>query len=249
MGTILPSVILGVALASGASVPCPCDCDADGMTRASELVRGVNVALGRSDADTCPAIPGCAPGEPCAVAIGALVDCVDSALQGCSREATPTPTATPPPASDDASASALALLDDIAAAVCSGVLGTPGGSFSTSTTENGATLSCDSFTGHRGTVALTGFASSAEARAAFGEPGPDEEVVEIGGGTARILLRKPSCCPDGSLVDWAWARDCWLIEGSSFDDTSFELAPRPRQVVDEILQSELLEEFLSFCRD
>lgn len=213
----------------------------------AEVIRVVGIALERGRADTCPAIPGCLPGEDCAVGIDSLVSCVASALASCSpaRDPTATPTATP----DDAAPPALALADDVAERVCSGVLVTPGGSFATRAVESGAELSCASFTGHEGTVRLTGYASSADALAAFGQPGSAEEVLEIGGGTARILPTVPSCCPEGSLIDWAWVRDCWLVTGRSFDDTHFQLAPDPKQVVEEILGSPLLESFLSHCSD
>jgi hypothetical protein len=55
---------------------CAGDCDADGVVAVSELVRSVNIVLGRLPPSVCPAFA--------ATGIGDLVEAVAAALSGCS---------------------------------------------------------------------------------------------------------------------------------------------------------------------
>lgn len=79
--------VVGLALLAfcGAPAPsdaqiCPCDCNEDGFVRVDELVRGVNIAVGRAAAGVCPAAD---LDESGAVAVNELVRCVRAALDGC----------------------------------------------------------------------------------------------------------------------------------------------------------------------
>ncbi len=62
---------------------CVADCDADGVVRVDELVRGIQVALGRATFLACPAAD---PGRDTRVTIEELVAAVNSALHGCRTE-------------------------------------------------------------------------------------------------------------------------------------------------------------------
>jgi hypothetical protein len=91
---------------SATTTPLPCigDCDRDGVVTVDGLVLAVNIALGVSEVDDCPAIDGNADGE---ATVDELVAAVNAALEGCplpeptstpttpSPSATATPTATP----------------------------------------------------------------------------------------------------------------------------------------------------------
>ena len=76
--------------------PCVGDCNGNGQVGIGELILGVRIALGESDAEDCPAF------DP-PVSIGDLIRAVRAALNGCPAEpsrsatstATDTPTATP----------------------------------------------------------------------------------------------------------------------------------------------------------
>jgi len=59
---------------------CPGDCNDDREVQVNELVLGVNIALGRSDPETCPRMD---TGENSAVEIDELVRAVNAALIGC----------------------------------------------------------------------------------------------------------------------------------------------------------------------
>jgi hypothetical protein len=108
-------------------------------------------------------------------------------------------------------------------------------------------LYCDSFVGHYGSVSLIGFASPEEAMAAFGEPGPEDEIVEIGGALLKMRNQTPACCPDGLLHEWEWARGCWLATGDGFDDTGYRFAPQGPGVVEAMLDSPFFAELVSQC--
>jgi hypothetical protein len=60
--------------------PCPGDCDASGQVGISELIRGVNIALGNLDLSICAAIDSNANE---AVTIDELIAAVNAALSGC----------------------------------------------------------------------------------------------------------------------------------------------------------------------
>ncbi len=60
--------------------PCVGDCDGDGMVSISELVRGVNIALGTLDISECPSFDSNSDGS---VAINELIQAVQAALGGC----------------------------------------------------------------------------------------------------------------------------------------------------------------------
>jgi hypothetical protein len=59
---------------------CPGDCDGSGAVSVDELVRGVNIALGRADVSTCLVLDRDGSGS---VAVNELVTAVNSALRGC----------------------------------------------------------------------------------------------------------------------------------------------------------------------
>jgi hypothetical protein len=59
---------------------CAGDCDADGSVSISELILGVNIALGRNEVGACESLDSDANG---AVAISELIRAVRNALQGC----------------------------------------------------------------------------------------------------------------------------------------------------------------------
>jgi hypothetical protein len=84
---VVRDAVVGAALLAmcGVAAPavgqtCPCDCNTDGFVRVDELVRGVNIAVGRAAATICPAADLDRSG---AVAVNELVRCVGSALDGC----------------------------------------------------------------------------------------------------------------------------------------------------------------------
>lgn len=80
----LVAVLIASALDPAAAQPCGGDCDADGRVVVSELVTGVNFALGRTDrpiADLCPSIDR---NDNYQVTVNELVGAVNDALQGCS---------------------------------------------------------------------------------------------------------------------------------------------------------------------
>ncbi len=77
--------MLSPALAVGQS--CLGDCNGDREVRVSELIRGVSIALGRSQLASCPAFDD----GTGTVRIGSLVLAVRRALDGCPSVPTPTP--------------------------------------------------------------------------------------------------------------------------------------------------------------
>ncbi len=88
------SLALAMATAAAAQPPvCPCDCDSDGRVGVGELVTAVAIALGNTEASSCPAADIDSDDR---VAINELIAGVQAALHGCSGEA-PTPTAIPSP--------------------------------------------------------------------------------------------------------------------------------------------------------
>ena len=91
------AVPLLFVMASAPSLACVGDCDGDATVGVSEIIRGVNIALGISPIESCPAFAG--PGNT-GVSISRLVSAVNAALYGCLGGETPTvqasPTLTPP---------------------------------------------------------------------------------------------------------------------------------------------------------
>jgi hypothetical protein len=74
---------------------CAGDCNDDGRVTINELIRGVNIALGRAAIDDCPSFDPNLDGR---VTIGELIRAVNNALNGCEVAApTATPTDTPSP--------------------------------------------------------------------------------------------------------------------------------------------------------
>jgi hypothetical protein len=72
-----------VAVAASAP-PCIGDCDGDGTVDVSELITGVNIALGSASIGVCPALDcGCAGGMICLPEINCLIQAVGNALNGC----------------------------------------------------------------------------------------------------------------------------------------------------------------------
>src|SRR5512144_569100 len=97
--------LLAAALATVLALPvpalaCPGDCDADAAVSIDELVRGVGIALGSTDLDSCPAFDSGADGT---VSIDELIAAVNAALNGCPSV---TPTATEPLSDDTATPTA-----------------------------------------------------------------------------------------------------------------------------------------------
>lgn len=91
-------VLVGVqalcALLASVSVcqTCPGDCDGLGTVTVTELVKGVNIAIGQQNLSACPAFDSDSSG---AVSIAELVAAVHAALFGCGPSvSTPTPTMT-----------------------------------------------------------------------------------------------------------------------------------------------------------
>ena len=77
--------------ATGAAGPCVGDCNGDRVVVISELITGVNIALGEQPVGNCPAFD---PSGSGAVEINELILGVTNALQGCPAGPTATPTAT-----------------------------------------------------------------------------------------------------------------------------------------------------------
>ena len=86
-------LLVGVAVVPSPSLSQQCagDCDGNGQVTIGELVRGVNIALGRAAVDGCIAFDGNADGT---VSVAELVRAVRAALGACAAD-TPTPTVTP----------------------------------------------------------------------------------------------------------------------------------------------------------
>jgi len=81
--TATPTATVAPATATptlGGPVPCVGDCDDDGSITVAELIRGVNIALGRSDLSTCSGFDVNANGN---VAVAELIQAVNAALRGC----------------------------------------------------------------------------------------------------------------------------------------------------------------------
>jgi hypothetical protein len=87
-------VALVLGLAGAARAACPGDCDGSGDVNVSELVRGVNIALGSLPTSACPAFDRNGDGQ---VGVSELITAVNAALTGCPAEATATVTASPTP--------------------------------------------------------------------------------------------------------------------------------------------------------
>jgi hypothetical protein len=86
---LLSGLITIETSASAVGPSCAGDCNGDGAVSISELIVGVNIALGNAPASACTAMDANQDGM---VSINELVAAVNSALTGC---AAPTPTATP----------------------------------------------------------------------------------------------------------------------------------------------------------
>ncbi len=84
-------LVLMVLLIGGpaAAQTCPGDCDGNGSVAIAELIRAVNIALGRAAISTCSAADRGGDGT---VSIAELIAAVNSALTGCAA-VSPTPTA------------------------------------------------------------------------------------------------------------------------------------------------------------
>jgi len=70
----------GIVRVVPATCACLGDCNRNGSVTVDELVKGVNIALGSADLDTCPCFDGNSDRQ---VAINELVGAVNSALNGC----------------------------------------------------------------------------------------------------------------------------------------------------------------------
>jgi cysteine-rich repeat protein len=248
-------LVLAVRIALGIepSEACPAF-GSNRMIQVDDLVSAVDSALGG-----CPRTPLPSPTPTSTpIACGVFIDCEPctsnlsclpqkSCVDGRCVTNTPTPTVTSRPTPDAETVTvATELLTEIQDRVC-GTDITPGGFVDVAPTTYGAELNCGSFTGHNGYVRLSWFPSADDAVATFGEAGPDEELIELGGGLLRLRRQVPPCCP--SIKHWSWVRDCWLVTGYSFDDTHFELAPGPFSTIEEIMGSPLSTDLFSQCPD
>jgi len=91
-----------LALTGGAGTPAPVgatpagacvgDCGGDGAVTVTEIIVGVNIAMGIMPMANCPAFDGSGDGT---VTIEELIAAVNNVLQGCQPVGTPTPTRTP----------------------------------------------------------------------------------------------------------------------------------------------------------
>ncbi len=77
-GGALAAVLLGVCSAQ-VSAQCVGDCDDDGTVTVSEMIIGVNIALGSQAVDACQAFAS----SGCTVSITQLVQAVNNVLNGC----------------------------------------------------------------------------------------------------------------------------------------------------------------------
>jgi hypothetical protein len=92
-GALLVALVLSTAGVTPALGQCVGDCDANGRVGISELVTGVNIALGSSQITACPVFDKNDNGR---VDVSELVLGVNNALGGCpTGNPTPTPTETP----------------------------------------------------------------------------------------------------------------------------------------------------------
>ena len=117
----------------GPGVRCVGDCDASGDVNITELIRGVNIALGEAPLDRCPAFDANDSGE---VTVNELIVGVNNALAGCPISgATPTPTGgvvvspTPGPITDAVAggvavvANGMSVIPGVVAALVTGIKG------------------------------------------------------------------------------------------------------------------------------
>ncbi|MEO8604665.1 MAG: cytochrome P460 family protein [bacterium] len=79
--SVLFAAVVLTALPAAAS--CPGDCTGDGVVGVSELIRGVNIALGNAPVSDCPAFDVNVDGS---VAVNELIAAVNAALNGCPIE-------------------------------------------------------------------------------------------------------------------------------------------------------------------
>src|SRR5579862_7006600 len=91
-GSLITAVASGRALASD---PCVGDCPPlDQRVTVTELILGVNIALGNAPVDTCPSYDVDGTGH---VNVSALIVAVGNLLNGCPGAPTPLPSPTPTP--------------------------------------------------------------------------------------------------------------------------------------------------------
>lgn len=82
-----------LVVASRCAAACSGDCDDDGGVTVAELMRGVNMALGRATMDTCPNMDASHDGR---ITIDEMITAVRGVIEGCRAVATsPTPTVSP----------------------------------------------------------------------------------------------------------------------------------------------------------
>jgi len=84
--TAVAMMVAGLGPRPAAALPCVGDCDGNGAMGVSELITGVNIALGTEPLSACPAFDN-GTGK---VSVDALISAVNNALNGCP----PTPTVT-----------------------------------------------------------------------------------------------------------------------------------------------------------
>lgn len=91
-GSTIGMLMMVLSLGAGpAAAACVGDCGGSGTVAVSDLIRGVNIALGNAAVGTCASFDADGDG---AVTIAELVVAVGNALGGC-RDAQPTPSPTP----------------------------------------------------------------------------------------------------------------------------------------------------------
>jgi len=91
LGVLCTGIAFAVIAVPPAAAQCPGDCGDDGVVSINELIRAVNIALGRGALEECQAADVNRDG---AVRITELVAAVNAALGGCPPAPSPTPTAT-----------------------------------------------------------------------------------------------------------------------------------------------------------
>lgn len=221
------SAALLAALVIGWNLPpaqalCIGDCDDDGRVTIDELIRGVTIALGIAELETCPeytcSTPGC-------VVIDLLVGAVASALRGCPATPTPTPTATTPTVMATPE-SVVAGLERVIGLQCN--WNSPGPFYrSAYVTEQGYVINCNSAAGHTSRGDLIRYASTYDAAAAFTESSREREPIEFHDLPASYWEIPTNTSLDGADRYLVWQFGCWVVTAHSFDDTHFQIAAQP----------------------
>lgn len=153
--------------------------------------------------------------------------------------ATPVATPTLTPAASPTQTSnfrpvVVAILEDIADEICR-TDSTPGGGVTVAAENGVGVLNCTSFTGHRGTVELRISDDRESAQDVFETLAPNVPSVAFNDGMLRRQCAPSDCRVAAQLSQqWGWVKDCWVVQGNSFDDTQFLLSPQPHETIEAI---------------